>query len=276
MEAPSNTPVVRDMPWGLWFFGLFVCSLGALIAQSTLWTADIMGLFIGAVLCGIGLLMIGLFSVLTVRADRENGLLTLTYRSLLTKRVKEIPLAKIDSINVEGYRVVITESDGRVTPLRSMKKSPAWQRSAAKRLREATGVGGSDGDVFRMLTGRDESVNQQIRRRQEELTGPNKPMSETVGVHWNVQSIAMGRQPVTHGFLPTTRRMGRSSTSPRFMPGSQPSAAWSAPCLRAGGSAHWPLAPRWLFTALAGTSCPTRTGPGCLPSIRLWIRISWH
>ena len=68
MEAPSNTPVVRDMPWGLWFFGLFVCSLGALIAQSTLWTADIMGLFIGAVLCGIGLLMIGLFSVLTVRA----------------------------------------------------------------------------------------------------------------------------------------------------------------------------------------------------------------
>jgi hypothetical protein len=208
MEAPPPTPVIRDLPWGPWIAGLFVGSFGALMVQSALGTDAIMGLFIGATLCGAGLLMVALFPVLTVRVDRESGLLTLTYRSLLTKRVKEIPLQRIDSIDVERYGVVITESDGHVTPLRFLKKAPVWTRRVANRLRELAGVGGSDGETLRMLTGQDESVNRQIRRRQENLTGLNDPMSETAGVRWNVQSTGMGRQPVTRWFSPDYKTNG--------------------------------------------------------------------
>ena len=208
MEASSAAPVIRDLPWGPWIFGLFVGSFGALMVRSTLGTGDITVLFIGAILCAVGLLMVALFSVLTIRVDRESGLLTLTYRSLLTKRVKEIPLHKIDSIDVEGYGVVITESDGRVTPLRSLKRAPVWRRRVASRLRELASVGGSDGGTLRMLTGQDKSVNRQIRRQQEILTGPNDPISETAGVRWNVQSTGMGRQPVTRWFSPDYKTNG--------------------------------------------------------------------
>jgi hypothetical protein len=188
--------------------GLFVGSFGALMILSTLAAGNITGLFLGAILCGVGLLMVALFPVLTIHVDRESGLLTLNYRSLLTKQVKEIPLHKIDSIDIEGHGVVITESDGHITPLRSQKKAPVWMRRTANRLRESIGVGGSDGLVLRMLTGQDESVNRQIRRQQENLTGPNDPMSETAGVRWNVQSTGMGRQPVTRWFSPDHKLKG--------------------------------------------------------------------
>jgi hypothetical protein len=196
------------LPWGPWIFALIVGSFGVLMAQSTLATGNLTGLFLGAILCGTGLLMVALFSVLTIRIDRESGLLTLTYRSLLTNQVKKIPLHKIDSIDVEGYGVVITQSDGQVTPLRSLKRAPVWRRRVAHRLRELAGVGGSDGAILPILTGQDESVNRQIRRRQEDLTGPNDPMSETAGVRWNVQSTAMGRQPVTRWFSPDYKTNG--------------------------------------------------------------------
>jgi hypothetical protein len=208
MQALPNAPVIRDTPWGLWFFGLCVCSTGVFMALSILQTGNFAGLFAGTVLCGPGLLFIVLPTVLTIRVDGESRLLIVTHRSLLTKRVKEIPLHKIDSIDVRSYGVVIIESNGRVTALRSSKRTEAWKRRMAKRLREAVGVGGSDGYFFRMLTGRDESANRQVRRCQEELTGPNNQMREAAGVHWNVQSVGMGRRPVTRWFSPDYKTNG--------------------------------------------------------------------
>jgi hypothetical protein len=208
MKALAPTLVIRDRPWGQWFFGLFVCSIGVFMALSILQTGNFTGLLIGAVLCGPGLLLIVLPTVLTIRVDGQSGLLILTHCSLLTKQVKEIPLHKIDSIDVRSYGVVITESDGRQTALRPSIIAEVWKRRVAKRLREAVGVGGSDGYFFRMLTGRDESVNRQVRRWQEELTGPNNQMRETAGVHWNVQCVGMGRQPVTRWFSPDYKTNG--------------------------------------------------------------------
>jgi hypothetical protein len=49
------------------------------------------GLLIGAILCGPGLLLIVLPTVLTIRVDGESGLLILTHRSLLTKRGRRLP-----------------------------------------------------------------------------------------------------------------------------------------------------------------------------------------
>ena len=83
---------------------------------------------------------------MTIRVDRESGLLSLTYRSLLRRSSKEIPLHEIESVDIEDDRVVITERNGRVTPLRSYQERQASikHHRLAKRLRELIGVGGSD------------------------------------------------------------------------------------------------------------------------------------
>jgi hypothetical protein len=92
---------------------------------------------------GVGLLLVALPSVLTVRADHANGILILTRRSLRTKSVQTIPLRLIASIDIETnfdsdgntYRIVITQSDGKVTPLRSYYSSGNHE-PMAQRLRE--------------------------------------------------------------------------------------------------------------------------------------------
>jgi hypothetical protein len=68
-----------------WVFGSILCSLGALIALPQLGPGSKNALFIGTIVSGVGLAMVALPSLLTIRADHEGGFLTLTYRSLLTK-----------------------------------------------------------------------------------------------------------------------------------------------------------------------------------------------
>src|SRR5206468_1444255 len=92
---------------------------------------------------GIGLLLLVLPSVLTVRADRAGGVLIITRRSLLRNSVQEIPLRLIASIDIETssdsdgntYRIVITQSDGKVIPLRAYYTSGNHEPMAT-RLRE--------------------------------------------------------------------------------------------------------------------------------------------
>jgi hypothetical protein len=151
-----------------------------------------------AALFGLGsLLLFSLPSVLTIRADRARGVLTLTYRSLLRKTVKEISLPQIASIDIEvfsgqqspSYRVVITQRDGQVTPLRYY--SPGDKKDLANRLRELTGVGGST--VFAS------------HRPYEALIAPYAQLRETSGVRWNVGSSDMRGVPVTRWFSPDSK-----------------------------------------------------------------------
>ena len=178
----------------------------ALFARGTSDTHRAVGLTIFG---GAGLLALALPSALTIRVDRESGLLSLTYRSLLRRSSKEIPLHEIESVDIEDDRVVITERNGRVTPLRSYQERQASIKlhRQAKRLRELIGVGGSEPSL-RMLTGQDEKVNTQIRRQQEALTGANDEMRETAGVRWSVQSTGMGRMPVTRWLSPDFKTNG--------------------------------------------------------------------
>src|SRR5262249_26595310 len=127
MEQPAPPPVIRDLPWLGWLFGLV---LGGFAVVPALFTAlDLLAsparpasfpfaVLLVAALFGVGsLLLFSLSSVLTVRVERDRGALTLTYRSLLRKTVKEIPLQQIASIDIEvfsggrgpSYRVVITQ-----------------------------------------------------------------------------------------------------------------------------------------------------------------------
>jgi hypothetical protein len=186
MEQPSPPPVIRDLPWLRWCIGL-------VLGGFALFTA-IFAFMPVAALFGFGsLLLFSLPSVLTIRADGARGVLTLTYRSLLRKTVKEFPFQRIASIDIEvfsgqspSYRVVITQRDGQVTPLRYY--SPGNKKDLARRLRELTGVGGST--VFAS------------HRPYEALIAPYAQLRETSGVRWNVGSIDMGGVPVTRWFSP--------------------------------------------------------------------------
>jgi hypothetical protein len=204
MEQHFPTHVIRDIPWLRWFFGLVLSGVAVSIVLVTLVqvlplrrapdnTFTFVVMLVVAMFGLGGLLLFSLASVLSIRADRARGFLTLTYRSLLRKTVKEIPLHQIASIDIEvyrgqspSYRVVITESDGQVTPLRYY--SPGNKKDLANRLRELTGVGGSA--IF-------------VRDPQYmALIAPYAEMRETSGVCWNVQSIDMGGVPVTRWFSP--------------------------------------------------------------------------
>src|SRR5262249_3707108 len=93
---------------------------------------------------------------------------------------KEIPLRRIASIDVEvysgnspSYRVVITQSDGQVMPLRYY--TPGNKEELANRLRDLAGVGGST------TFARDP--------RYAAMIAPYAEIGETCGVCWNVRSI---------------------------------------------------------------------------------------
>jgi hypothetical protein len=159
MEQRSPAPVIRDLPWLPWGFGLTLGGFAlpvTVVALATFWSTpepDVSFKFLPlllACLFGLGSLVVFLLaSVLTIHAERARGFLTLSYRSPLRKTVKEIPLHQIASIDIEvfqgakgpTYRVVITESDGQVTPLRY--PSSGEKNELAKQLRELTGVSGS-------------------------------------------------------------------------------------------------------------------------------------
>jgi hypothetical protein len=215
MEEPSPTPVLRDWPWGPWVVGSIFGSFGALMVLSSLGTGDTSPLLIGTIVSGIGTLIVALPSVLTIRVDRKSGFLNLTYRSLLTKKVKEIPLRQVESVDVDHYGVAITERDGQVMPLRPHARRRDWAHShrVATRLRELIGVGGSHGDLdlrkaVGMLTGHDERVNQQTRHLHETLTSSHPEMSQTVGVSGIIQTAGMARSPVTRWFSPDSKTNG--------------------------------------------------------------------
>jgi hypothetical protein len=201
-EQDSPTPVIRDRPWVRWIIGLILGGIAVIIALFVLARVFLSNntpnasstnvfLLISAVFGLWSLLLFSLTSVLTIRTDRARGILSLTYRSLLRKSVKEIPLDQIASINIEvyrgqspSYRVVIVEKKGLMTPLRYY--TPGNKQELANRLREMTGVGG-------FFVSSPEYAA---------LIAPYAEMQETSGVSWNLQSIEMQGVPVTRWFSP--------------------------------------------------------------------------
>jgi hypothetical protein len=202
MGHHSPTPVIRDLPWLPWLFG---AALGVFAVPAALGALLLLRSGPGTVVPSVPLLLSALFglasllvfalaSVLTIRADRARGSLTLTYRSPLWKTVKEVPLHRIASIDVEVFpgrngpssRVLITDKDGQVTPLRY--SSSGDKQDLANRLRKLTGVGGS-------------TIYAQYRQYAA-LIAPYAQMRETSGVRWNVQSTDMGGTPLTRWFSP--------------------------------------------------------------------------
>ena len=201
---------VRDFPLGWWITGTILLSTGMILlyASSALVT---FGACAGVFLIVIGLAMVLSVPVLTISIDRVSQILQLSSRSLLKSELKKFRLQDIASIDADEdddsdgtFRLVITERDGTVTPLRS--HYGPWNRTLQRRLWELAGVSGAIGrprsltGAISILTGQDEMANQAMRHRQELMTTPCGAVSGSADATSVIQSIGIGGQPLTRWF----------------------------------------------------------------------------
>jgi hypothetical protein len=217
MDNSDAQLVIRDTPFALWLFGIVFAGLGGFFfLQAGLERGSFLILFVV-----IGLSMLLFSSVLTITADRVTRTLRLDYRSLLRHNVKEIPFDEIAGIRVERsfsrgrhgssstYRVVLARKDGQDIPFRSYSSSGSGSKEEqATRLRAFIGVPGVDGTPAATLQAVQQMAQGAFQARQQALTGPEGEMRETGGVHWQLQSAAMGATPVTRWFSPDARTSG--------------------------------------------------------------------
>lgn len=216
VDAEPHTGRIRDLPYGWWITGAFSLIIGiALSLSNPLMT---LASCIGVILIIIGLLMVSLLPALTISLDRGCRTLRVECRSLLKSDIKEFRLKHIASIDAEesddggAYRLVITEHDGTVTPLRSHYGS--WNQQLQRRLWELTGISGETGvsrnlkDSISMLTGQHDMVNLEMRQRQEQMSAPGEAALDSADIVWEVQSTGMGRVPLTRWFSPDFQMQG--------------------------------------------------------------------
>ncbi len=189
MRKSAQQLVIRDYPITLWVFGLIVSGFSLFIYSQE---GHPLALAIGISAFPLSLFVV---SVLTIKADRTTGLLTLTYRFPLWQSVKEIPLNDIVDIFIdhtvnsddEGttytYRVSILLKDNQIIPLRSYYSSNADRhQEIAFRLRQFIGINREKATVQKPL----QDVLSSLQ--QGDQFAP--PTQSTSGVHWRIETTS--------------------------------------------------------------------------------------
>jgi hypothetical protein len=216
MEQDKLT--IRDFPLGLWFTGVVLLGFTAyLVTKSSLPTAGITGF--------LGLLALLLPAALTISADRSTRTLTLHYGLVIPRSVKKIPFDEIDTIWVNSnsthdpdhpsqrntsYRLELVKKDGTNIPFRSYFSGDfLLKQHRAEKLRAFIGLAESiDKTPVGILRAAPKIAQAVFESQQEALTGVNKQIRETDGVHWELQSVAAGAAPVTRWFSPDFKMAG--------------------------------------------------------------------
>jgi hypothetical protein len=209
---------IRDFPLALWLTGLGLLGLTVyLVNKSALPTAGITGF--------LGLLALMLPAALTISADQSTRTLTLRYGLLIPRSVKKIPFDEIETIWVNSnttrdhdhptrrntsYRLELVKKDGTNLPFRSYFSGDfLLKQRRAEKLRAFIGLAGAvDETPLGILRAAPKMVQPIFERQQEALTGDNQQIRETSGVHWELQSVAMGAAPVTRWFSPDFKMAG--------------------------------------------------------------------
>lgn len=208
----ENTIKFRDVPVGLWLFGAVFLGAGIYFFsfQGFSWNTILLG--------GIGLAILLLTRGLTVTADRNTRILRLQYWSLYFLRTaKEIPFDEIATIRVGStesmerrgrrsrtYRVELLRRDKSVVPFRTAYSSGSRSKqNIAEGLRAFMGLGEAfDESPIGFLRTANKAVATIAAEQQEALTGSNEQQRVTNGVHWSLQSTAMGASPITRWHSP--------------------------------------------------------------------------
>jgi hypothetical protein len=208
----QTTLKFNDVPIINWLVGLAFLGTG-------LYIYSIRGLSGNSILAGaIGLAFLLLNRGLVITADRGRRVLRLHYWSLILLRTtREIPFNEIAALRVNSsrtmerstqytrsYRIEVVRRDNTILPFRGSYSGGAFRKQAiVDQLRAFIGLGENfDESPVGLLrevvkTGALESAH-----IQEGLTGPNAQERVTKGVHWQLQSHAMGASPITRWFSP--------------------------------------------------------------------------
>jgi hypothetical protein len=98
----------------------------------------------------------------------------------------------------------LVKQDGSIIPFRNYYSSDfLLKQRRAEKLRTFIGLAEAiDETPIGILRAAPQIAQPVIERQQEALTGNNQQIRETNGVHWQLQSVAMGAAPVTRWFSP--------------------------------------------------------------------------
>ena len=155
--------------------------------------------------------------VVTVSVDKLRGEVLIRHRWLLKKTERVIPLDTIEAVDLEvkGHtnsddtitsRVVIKRTGYSAIPLRR-SFSNENKRSVANQLRAMFGVGGRNGyakpgtyDELRLMhqMWSKQEIKDEMRHRQEVLTGLNNEIRVTANVKWHLESAEAFQAIATH------------------------------------------------------------------------------
>jgi hypothetical protein len=205
----------RDIPVGTWLFGLI--SLGGAIYFFSL--QGFSGTTI--LLAGIGLVCLILPWGLTITADRNTRILRLHYWALyLLRKTREISFDEIATIRVDSmtsmerrgqrtrsFRIEVVCKDNSTIPFRKYYSGGFFgslrKQKIVDQLRAFIGLAEAfDESPVGFMRAIPQAAAERAAQQQEALTGPNAQEHVTNGVHWQIQSVAMGASPITRWYSP--------------------------------------------------------------------------
>jgi hypothetical protein len=204
---------LKEYPIISWILGFAGIGWGGYVFAMSLPAINLSGLLSA----GVGLLFLLFSYALTVTADKQTGILTLNYRSILLHSVKEIPINQIQTIRVDSsrtrssrggtsttYRVEAILKGNEVIPFRSFYTSNFYKyQKWANNLRAFLNLGEAFDETPMGIFRAAQQVGAQVSQSQQEaLTGSNAEMRNTNGVNWQLQSFGMGAAPGTRWFSP--------------------------------------------------------------------------
>lgn len=214
----TDADVIQPL-WGagFCFFSLFGWLCMATSFGSKPPVADASLILLPACFFAIGAAMVLSSCVVTVSVDKLRGEVLIRHRWLLWKTERVIPLDTIEAVDLEvkhptdsdesmTSRVVIKRTGYSAIPLRRSFSSEN-KRSLANQLRAMFGVGGRNGyanpgtyDELRLMRQMwsKQEIDDEMRHRQEVLTGPNNEIRITANVKWHLESAEAFQAIATH------------------------------------------------------------------------------
>lgn len=185
MNNYDSKLVLRETPFVLWFIALIFAGVGLLMAFE-----GGAPLVFPLIFIGIGGTLIVTASIVTITADRMTRMLTMEARSILRRKLIEVPFDDIIGINVERsissgrgarytYQLKLLRRDGQIVPLQQYSSSGFKRKDKmAIRLREFLGIQDSN----RVPSG---MIPMELAQFAD--------IHETEGIHWQLQPL------MTHG-----------------------------------------------------------------------------
>jgi hypothetical protein len=217
MNNQNSRLVMRDYPLFNWLAGIFFLILGAYYIPFILQGPSAFNTVFIIIELLVGLLLILWGTIVTIQADRQTQILSISSRSVLKGSKKEIAFADISAVQLEmstshnrssrrsgpTYRIVVVCKDGQSIPFHSYYSSgTASKMKQVEKLRAFLGVSGSDPGfgIKAALQFGSQVARQEFQKQQEILTGSEAEDHLTDGVHWKIQTVTFGGTPVTRWY----------------------------------------------------------------------------